>query len=290
MDLKRNNSFVSNPTPTVKTDIPAGLWSKCKSCEQVIYQSTLESNWQVCPSCGYYYPLTAQRRLALLSDAGSFQEMDAGLSSLDPLDFAGDGSYAQKLEENRRKTGMPEAVVTGRMVLDGRPCMIAVMDFRFMGASMGSAVGEKITRMIEAATAARIPALVVASSGGARMQEGTLSLMQMAKTSGALMRLASAGLPFIVLLTNPTAGGVTASFASLGDVILAEPKASICFAGARVIKQTIRAELPPGFQTSEFLVEHGFIDRIVGRQQQRAELSLLLEYFEAANHAVPPCA
>ncbi|NLZ59446.1 MAG: acetyl-CoA carboxylase carboxyltransferase subunit beta [Lentisphaerae bacterium] len=265
-------------SPPAKSDIPAGLWLNCKSCSELLYQSSLEENLQVCPSCGFHFPLTAAQRIKMLVDPDSFQEIDAGLHSCDPLNFSGDGSYAEKLLSSRQKTSLSEAVLCGRASLNRIPYALAVMDFRFMGASMGSAVGEKITRMLELALQCRLPALIVTASGGARMQEGILSLMQMAKTSAAVMRHDEAGLPLIVILTNPTTGGVTASFASLGDIILAEPKALIGFAGPRVIKQTTQADLPKGFQSAEFLLEHGFIDRIVKRKKMRHELGLLLRY------------
>ncbi len=266
----------TNGNSNSKIDIPAGLWLKCKSCEEVLYQNSLEANLFVCPVCGYHYSVTAQQRIKQLTDANSFQEIDATVHSLDPLNFAGDHSYQEKLLHSSSKTGLQEAVLSGTATLNQIPFALAVMDFRFMGASMGSAVGEKITRMLELALERRLPALIVTASGGARMQEGILSLMQMAKTSAAIMRHDEAGLPLIVILTNPTTGGVTASFASLGDVILAEPKALIGFAGPRVIKQTTQADLPEGFQSAEFLLKHGFIDRIVERKNLRCELALLL--------------
>ena len=264
---------------TEKNEIPTGLWLKCKGCEQMLAQSSLDLNAQVCPHCGYHYPFTAAQRLELLIDKDTFEPMDEGLKSFDILSFANDGSYEEKLEESCRKTGMNEAVVCGTGKLNGRAVAIAVMDFRFMGASMGSAVGEKITRLVEAATERLLPLVIVTASGGARMQEGALSLMQMAKTSAALERHDEARLPYFTVLTNPTAGGVTASFASLGDVILAEPKAFIGFAGPRVIKNTTQADLPPGFQTAEFLLEHGLIDRVTPRTRLKLELSRLLEAF-----------
>lgn len=268
--------------PSSKADIPAGVWLKCKGCEQTIAQSALDNNWQVCPACGHHFPLTAQQRIALLSDEGSFQQLGQGLSSVDPLDFAQDNSYPRKLKETQAKTGLKDAALCGCATLNGTPFALAVMDFRFFGASMGSVVGEEITRLTEEATRRRLPLVIVTASGGARMQEGVLSLMQMAKTSGALMRHDEAGLPYIAILTHPTTGGVTASFASLGDVILAEPKALIGFAGPRVIKETTRSELPPGFQSAEFLLDHGLIDRVVPRAKLRAELAQLLDYLSPA--------
>ena len=277
--MEKTEEKVQIPIESVTSDIPAGKTVKCKNCEEELSQRTLDCNFQVCPHCGYHHPLSADQRIALLVDFGTFEEMDTNLRSVDFLNFGNDGSYAKKLVESRAKTGLDEAVVCGTGCIGDHPVCIAVMDFRFMGASMGSAVGEKITRLIETATARRLPLLIVTASGGARMQEGALSLMQMAKTSGALMRHDEAGLPYIALLTNPTTGGVTASFASLGDVILAEPKAMICFAGPRVIKNTTQSELPPGFQTAEFLLTHGFIDRVVPRKRLKQEIVLFLDAF-----------
>jgi acetyl-CoA carboxylase carboxyl transferase subunit beta len=276
---------------TPKKDIPRGLWLKCRGCEAIIYQSSLSENRNVCAKCDYHYPLTAHDRIELLTDPGSFAEADAALRSVDALQFAGGAIYGGKLDEARAKTGLADAVVCGAATLDGRRLALGVMDFRFMGASMGSVVGEKVTRLTERATRERLPLVIVTASGGARMQEGLLSLMQMAKTSGALARHADAGLPYIVIMTHPTTAGVTASFASLGDVILAEPRALIGFAGPRVIKQTTQSELPSGFQSAEFLVRHGFIDRVVSRGVLRRELSLLLEYFSpgVSAAAVPAC-
>ena len=265
-----------------KIDIPTGLWLKCKGCDSVVYRSKIEDNLYVCPDCNYHYPLTAQRRVELLTDPDSFTEMDASLESVDVLRFGSDPTYAQKLEETKKKTGMTEVLLCGTATLDRRKMALGVMDFRFLGASMGSVVGEKITRLVEFATRERFPVVIVTASGGARMQEGMLSLMQMAKTSGAVAVHSDAGLPYIVIMTHPTTAGVTASFASLGDVILAEPGAIIGFAGPRVIKQTTQSELPDGFQTAEFLQKHGFIDRVVPRHSLRQELSLMLEYFSGA--------
>ena len=277
--MEKTEEKVQIPIESVTSDIPAGKTVKCKNCEEELSQRTLDCNFQVCPHCGYHHPLSADQRIALLVDFGTFEEMDTNLRSVDFLNFGNDGSYAKKLMESRTKTGLDEAVVCGTGCIGDHPVCIAVMDFRFMGASMGSAVGEKITRLIETATARRLPLLIVTARGGARKQEVALSLMQMAKTFGALMRHDEAGLPYIALLTNPTTGGVTASFASLGDVILAEPKAMICFAGPRVIKNTTQSELPPGFQTAEFLLAHGFIDRVVPRKRLKQEIILLLDAF-----------
>ena len=262
-----------------KKDIPQGLWLKCKGCGVIVYKEKLQENDNVCPDCQYHYPLTAQERIELLTDQESFEEIDANLSSLDPLEFAGGAIYPEKLEKSRAKSGMTDAIMCGTAALDKRDYCLGVMDFRFLGASMGSVVGEKVTRLTELATAKRNPLVIVTASGGARMYEGMLSLMQMAKTSGALAVHQDAGLPYIVIITHPTTAGVSASFASLGDVIVAEPGALVGFAGPRVIKQTTQSELPEGFQTSEFLMKHGFIDRVIPRNKLRHELSLFLEYF-----------
>ena len=236
----------------------------------------------MCPKCSYHYPMTAQQRIDLMTDQNSFKEIDAGMVSKNILGFEG---YDSTLEKKKKSTQLNDAVVCGFGKLDKQEFGMAVMAFRFMGASMGSVVGEKITRLIESATDKGVPVLLVTASGGARMQEGSLSLMQMAKTSAALARHSDAGLAVFCLLTHPTYGGVTASYASLGDVILAEPGAMVGFAGARVIEATIKAELPDDFQTSEFLEKHGLVDRIVSRRELRQEFSLLLEYFSKAGKA-----
>ena len=265
--------------PLKKKEIPEGLWEKCKKCEEIIYTKTREENLNLCPRCSYHYPMTAQQRIALLTDEGSFREIDADIESVDTLRFEGVASYTDKLAVSKKKTGLTDAVVCGHAKLNGIHYALGVMDFRFLGASMGAVVGEKITRIIEFATAKKLPLIIVTASGGARMYEGMISLMQMAKTSGALERHQEAGLPYIVVMTHPTTAGVTASFASLGDLIVAEPDALIGFAGPRVIKDTTQANLPEGFQTSEFLLKKGLIDRIIDRRNLRAEISLCLEYF-----------
>ncbi len=259
-------------------EVPAGAWIKCKACGRTLYVDQLEQNLNVCPYCGCHLPMTAAHRIASLCDAESFVELDGALRSTDPLKFFDSKSYQARLADSEEKTGLTEAVVCGTATLDKRPFALGVMDFRFMGASMGSVVGEKITRMVECAVERKIPAVLVSASGGARMQEGILSLMQMAKTCGAVEKLHAARLAFIVIMTNPTYGGVTASFASIGDVILAEPKAMIGFAGPRVIQETTNSKLPEGFQTAEFLLDKGLIDRVVERKNLRRELSLCLEY------------
>jgi len=264
-------------TVTVKKkEIPENLWTKCPIAGEIIYNKQLEENLFVVPKSGYHFPLSAEYRINSLLDKDSFQEHDTGLTSVDALEFKGTSSYPEKLEQNQKKTGLKDAVVSGIGRIENIPVSIAVMDFRFLGASMGSVVGEKITRAIERALDLKIPMIIVSSSGGARMYEGILSLMQMAKTSAALARLAEQKIPYISVLTNPTMAGVMASFASLGDVIVAEPGALIGFAGPRVIKETTHQDLPKGFQRSEFLLEHGLIDQIVDRREMRKGLHALL--------------
>ncbi|TDU81453.1 acetyl-CoA carboxylase carboxyl transferase subunit beta [Prosthecobacter fusiformis] len=265
-----------------KQDMPEGLWTKCPSCSESLFEQTLARNLRVCINCGYHFTISSDERIASLVDEGSFQEMDQNLDSVDALGFKG---YVDKVKAYQTKTGLKEAVVTGRATIEGVPVLIAVMDFRFLGASMGSVVGEKITRAIEAATAEGKAVIVFSASGGARMHEGILSLMQMAKTSGALARHAEARLPYFSVLTHPTTGGVTASFATLGDIIIAEPKCMIGFAGPRVVKETTHADLPPGFQTAEFMKLHGLVDMIVERKDMRSTISNLLKYVSTAKAA-----
>ena len=262
-----------------KMVIPDGTWLKCKKCSQTLYVDRLEDNLQVCWCCGYHLPMSMDARIKLLTDENSFVEESSELRSVDKLEFVDSKSYASRLEENIRKTGDQEAVRCGHATLNGVPFSLGVMNFGFMGASMGSVVGERITRMIERATENNTSVVLVTASGGARMQEGILSLMQMAKTSGALARHREANLGYIAILTNPTYGGVTASFASLGDIILAEPGAMVGFAGPRVVQETTKSTLPEGFQTAEFLLEKGLIDRVVERKNLRKELQFLLEIF-----------
>jgi len=282
MSFFKKSKKYSTLHPAKKKDIPQGVWDKCRNCNEIVYKKAIEGNLNVCPKCNYHYPLTATQRIELLVDENSFKEIDEKMRSVDTLKFEGVASYEDKLIANIKKTGMKDAVVCGKAKLDGREMALAVMDFRFLGASMGSVVGEKITRLTELATEKRIPLVIVTASGGARMYEGMLSLMQMAKTSGAIYRHKQAALPYIVIMTHPTTAGVTASFASIGDLTLAEPKALIGFAGPRVIKDTTQAELPEGFQTSEFLLAKGMIDKIIDRHNLRKELSLCLEYFGAS--------
>ena len=263
-----------------KKDIPTGLWTKCPETGEIIFNKELEQNWMVVPKSEYHFPLKARRRIELLIDDGTFEEFDAGLISGDPLEFTDSKPYTQRMAQAQEKTGEKDAVISGMGKLDGMPVSIAVMDFSFIGASMGSVVGEKITRAIERGLEKKCPVIVVCASGGARMQEGILSLMQMAKTSAALKRLSDARLPYIAVLTNPTMAGVMASFASLGDVIIAEPKALIGFAGPRVIKETTQQDLPDGFQSSEFLLGRGLIDQIVHRHEMKGRLASLLNAFK----------
>ena len=255
---------------------PADAWAKCPGCEQQLFTRQLERNLRVCPGCGHHFRMSAGERIDLLCDAGTFQEQDAALEPADPLEFVDSKPYADRLAAARIKTGLRDAVVWGTARLDGRRVAVGIFDFRFMGGSMGSVVGEKLARCFETALAERIPVIVVSASGGARMQEGTLSLLQLAKTTAPLVALDEDGIPFISVLTDPTTGGVLASFASLGDVILAEPKALIGFAGARVASGTVGEELPEGFQTAEFLLEHGFVDGVVPRAELRGTLARLL--------------
>jgi acetyl-CoA carboxylase carboxyl transferase subunit beta len=262
-----------------KSVIPEGLWVKCDSCKEIVYRAELERAGRVCPKCRYPFRISARDRIASLVDEGSFEEREAGLRSRDPLRFKDTVKYTDRVKNARNKTGLEEAVITGLGRIGGHPVSMAVFEFAFMGGSMGSVVGEKLTRAIELAIAKRVPLLIVSASGGARMQEGILSLMQMAKTSAALARLAEERLPYLSLLTDPTTGGVTASFAMLGDIIMAEPRALIGFAGPRVIAETIRQPLPEGFQRSEFLLEHGQLDLVVERRELRETLRRLLAFF-----------
>jgi acetyl-CoA carboxylase carboxyl transferase subunit beta len=261
-----------------KIEVPENLWTKCGECGDLVYHKELASNLWVCYQCGHHFPITTEQYLELLLDEGSFEETHKGLVSLDPLNFKDSKKYKDRIRENRTKTGREDAVITGFARVGGLPVSFAIMDFSFLGGSMGSVVGEKIARCVKDGIVKKIPVIIMSRSGGARMQESILSLMQMAKTSAILARLADEGLPFISILTHPTTGGVTASFAMLGDVILAEPKALIGFAGPRVIKQTINTELPDGFQQSEFLLEHGMVDRIVERKNLKQEVRDLLTF------------
>jgi acetyl-CoA carboxylase carboxyl transferase subunit beta len=262
-----------------KREIPRGLFQKCPGCGQVVPEIELAQNQRVCPRCDYHQAQPAMERIQGLLDPDSFVEMDGDLRSVDVLRFQGMAAYKDRLKKYQENTGLVDAVISGHGILDGYKVAIAVMDFGFLAATMGSVVGEKITRTIEYGTAERCAVIIVAASGGARLYEGMLSLMQMAKTSGALARHADEKLPYLAVLTNPTTAGVMASFASLGDVIIAEPKSMIGFAGPRVIKETTHQDLPQRFQTAEFLQEHGLIDMIVHRKRLREEISRLLAYF-----------
>lgn len=264
-----------------KNKIPPGTFEQCKGCFGSVHKDEWKQNMEVCPLCDYHRQVPAYKRIEMLADPESFKEIDDTLKSIDILKFEGVTSYTEKLEQNYKKTGLNEAIVCGTATIDNKKLALGVMDFRFLGASMGSVVGEKVTRLTELATKEKLPLIIVTASGGARMYEGLFSLMQMAKTSGALERHKEANLPYIVVMTHPTTAGVTASFATLGDLILAEPKALIGFAGPRVIKDTTQATLPEGFQLSEFLVEKGLIDRVVHRKNLKSELSLFLDYISA---------
>tara|TARA_X000000368_G_C23025716_1_gene710077 strand:- start:408 stop:1259 length:852 start_codon:yes stop_codon:yes gene_type:complete len=259
-----------------KKDIPKDVWTKCPKTNEIIYNRVLKENLMVVPNSNYHFPLDARTRINSLLDANSFKEIDKEIHSLDPLDFTDTSKYKDRLKQNQKKTAEIDTVISGTGLIKEQPVNIAVMDFRFMGASLGSAAGEKLTRTIENGCINKHPVIIISASGGARMQEGILSLMQLAKTSAALARLSDKKVPYISILTNPTMAGVMASFASLGDVILAEPEALIGFAGPRVIKETTQQDLPKGFQTSEFLLEHGLIDKIVHRHKMRDTVSRLL--------------
>jgi acetyl-CoA carboxylase carboxyl transferase subunit beta len=265
-----------------KKDMPEGLWVKCPSCGESLYESALAKNLRICTQCGHHFTMSSSERIASLVDDGSFEEIDAGLDSVNALGFK---DYLGKVKAYQVKTGLKEAVVTGRARIGGTPVVLAIMDFRFLGASMGSVVGEKITRAIETATREKCAVIIFSASGGARMHEGILSLMQMAKTCGALARHGQAQLPYISVLTHPTTGGVTASFATVGDLILAEPKCMIGFAGPRVVKETTHSDLPPGFQTAEFMMEHGLVDIIVARPHMKETLAKVLKYVQQEKKA-----
>lgn len=274
LTVKDNNKIDNIEKKAEKKVKISGLWEKCPKCNEIIYKKDIENNLKKCPNCDYYFSMKAVERIELLIDKGSFEEKDKNLLSENPLEFP---NYSEKYENAVKKTGMNEAVISGVGTIFGLKVSIAVMEFEFLGGSMGSVVGEKITRAIERGIEMRIPVVVVSTSGGARMHEGVLSLMQMAKTSGALERLRKSKLPFISIPVNPTTGGVTASFAMLGDIIITEPDALIGFAGQRVIEQTIKQKLPKGFQRSEFLQEYGMIDVIVKREEMKQTLFNILD-------------
>jgi acetyl-CoA carboxylase carboxyl transferase subunit beta len=268
------------PKNDKKRDMPEGLWQKCENCGEVIHNLELTRNLRVCPKCDHHFAISAKDRIEFLIDPETFEELDANLQSVDILKFKGVATYTDRLKKYQEKTGLKDAIITGFGSIEKRPVAIGVMDFAFLGASMGSVVGEKITRLVEKATKTKRSVIIISASGGARMYEGMFSLMQMAKTSAALARHSEAQLPFISVLTHPTTGGVTASFASLGDLILAEPQCTVGFAGPRVIREITHQTLPAGFQTAEFLQEHGFIDLIVHRKQMRSTLSELMNYLQ----------
>ncbi|MFA6823120.1 MAG: acetyl-CoA carboxylase, carboxyltransferase subunit beta [Geobacter sp.] len=261
---------------TKNVKVPEGLWTKCQGCSESILTKEIADNQQVCPKCGHHYRIAPRKRLQLLFDGGSWQEFDANITSVDFLQFKDSKSYQERIDTAVAKGGSRDAVICVEGAIEGIATQVAIFDFSFMGGSMGSVVGEKITRSIERGLEKKQPVIVISASGGARMQESILSLMQMAKTSAALAKLKKAGLPFISILTDPTTGGVTASFAMLGDLNIAEPKALIGFAGPRVIEQTIRQKLPEGFQRSEYLLDHGMVDMIIPRQQMRTTLGQVL--------------
>lgn len=277
--------FKRNKLDNKKVKIPEGLWVKCEGCKEIVYRKEIERNLKVCPKCNYHFRINAAERLLLMADPESFMEADADIVSADPLRFKDTVSYKERLLQNEGRSGLKEAVVSGTGMIGGIPASILIMDFSFMGGSMGSATGEKIVRAVERATEMKMPLVSVSSSGGARMQEGIFSLMQMARTSAAVGRLKSTGAPFISILADPTFGGVTASFAMLGDIIIAEPRSLIGFAGPRVIEQTIKQQLPDNFQRAEFLLEHGMIDMVVHRKELKSVLTKLLGHVLTPNEA-----
>jgi acetyl-CoA carboxylase carboxyl transferase subunit beta len=289
----QTTSFVKKPklagAKSRKRDIPEGLWTKCKKCGNMIYDKELDANLKVCPKCHHHFPIGARERINSLVETCSFEEMDASMESVDVLQFTGAAPYTAKLEQYTGETNLKDAVCTGIARIGKYRVALGVMDFGFLGGSMGSVVGEKLTRLIESATDKRLPVIIISASGGARMYEGMFSLLQMAKTCGALAYHARNKLPYISVLTNPTMAGVMASFAAVGDLILAEPGAIIGFAGRRVIEATIQSDLPPDFQTAEFLLEHGLIDSIVPRNDMKARLCTCLDYLmEGREQPAPP--
>jgi acetyl-CoA carboxylase carboxyl transferase subunit beta len=263
-----------------KVKIPEGLWVKCENCKEIIYKKEIDKNLQVCPKCNYHFRISSRERLKLLIDEGSFTEFDNNLLSGDPLNFKDTISYKDRIKENQKKSGLNEAVISGEAFIKGHPVSLVIMDFSFMGGSMGSVVGEKISRATEHALEKKQPLVTVSSSGGARMQEGIFSLMQMAKVSASIGKLRENGILFVSVISDPTFGGVTASFVMLGDIILAEPKSLIGFAGPRVIEQTIKQPLPEDFQRAEFLLEHGMIDIVIERKNLKDTLAKLFELLQ----------
>ncbi|MGV8083012.1 MAG: acetyl-CoA carboxylase, carboxyltransferase subunit beta [Coriobacteriia bacterium] len=280
LSTKEKNRYTPVREPRQSTSgVADGAWLKCERCKKIIYGGEMDHQLQTCPTCGFHFSLTARQRIGTVADEGSFQEMDADVASCDPLGFVATRAYVTQLESAEKKTGLKEAVVTGCATIGGRAVVLGCMDFGFIGASMGSVVGEKVVRAFDLATREKLPVVFFAASGGARMQEGILSLMQMARTVAATNAHAEAGLPYICVLTNPAYGGVMASFATRADVILAEPEALVGFSGQRVIEQTIRQKLPKGFQRAESMLEHGMLDDVVPRPELKARLALLLDYF-----------
>jgi acetyl-CoA carboxylase carboxyl transferase subunit beta len=278
--FKREKKPIENPTPVEERRVRTeGMWTKCSACRAIIWKKDLEANWEVCSKCDHHFRLGARKRLELLLDEEPWTELDSELASSDPLHFTDTKPYAQRLKEAQHKLGMKDAILAAEGHLNGRPVICCSMEFGFIGGSMGAVVGEKVARAIERSLSRKIPLIIVSCSGGARMMEGVVSLMQLAKVSAALARLDDAGLPFISILTDPTTGGVTASYAMLGDLNIAEPGALIGFAGPRVIEQTIRQKLPEGFQTAEFLLEHGFLDAVVSRKELKPYISRALNFF-----------
>ena len=272
----------------IQRDVPDGLWIKCDECGEIIFKKQLDQYFWTCPKCGYHFKVTSDYYIKILLDEGTFQPKDEEILPTDPLNFKDRKKYTDRLKAAQEKTGLTEAIRVGLGKIDNIPVSFGVMDFRFIGGSMGSVVGERVARAIERSMDLKIPLVIVCASGGARMQEGILSLMQMAKTSALLAKHDDMGLPYISILTNPTTAGVMASYASLGDVIIAEPKALLGFAGPRVIQQTIGQELPPGFQSSEFFQEHGFVDMVVPRPHLRSTLITLLRYLYRPADEIPP--
>jgi len=278
--FKREKKSIENPTPVEERRVRTeGMWTKCSSCRAIIWKKDLESNWNVCPKCEHHFRLGARRRLELMLDDERYDEFDPDLASNDPLRFSDTKPYAQRLKDAQHKLGMKDAILTAEGLIDGRPVICCSMEFGFIGGSMGAVVGEKAARAIERSIQKKYPLVIVSCSGGARMMEGVVSLMQLAKVSAALARLDDARIPYISILTDPTTGGVTASYAMLGDLNIAEPGALIGFAGPRVIEDTIRQKLPDGFQTAEFLLEHGFLDAIVPRKELKPYVSQALTFF-----------
>jgi len=278
--FKRDKRSIENPTPVEERRVRTeGMWTKCSACRAIIWKKDLESNWEVCPKCEHHFRLGARRRLELLLDDEQYTEHDADLASNDPLKFVDTKPYAQRLRDAQHKLGMKDAILTVEGRINRRPVICCSMEFGFIGGSMGAVVGEKVARAIERSLEQKHPLIIVSCSGGARMMEGAVSLMQLAKVAAALARLDEARVPFISVLTDPTTGGVTASYAMLGDLNIAEPGALIGFAGPRVIEQTIRQKLPEGFQTAEFLLEHGFLDAVVSRKELKPYIGQALDFF-----------